>query len=306
MINFNDGEERLNRFLGSEKKTTIFYGNELYMLKYPDPIRDKKLKDMLSYKNNQYSEHIGSSIFKACGFEAQETVLGYFTDSTGKEKLVVGCKDFTLDGGTLYEFSKLANQTTASDEKLGATIENVYLIVNNNKLLIDKSSIINGFWDVFVVDALIGNGDRHFGNWGVLEKDGEVRFAPVYDCGSSLGALLDDAEMGVYMEMANLFKEKEFNLTSCYYMDGKKIFYHEIFKNPPYDLTKAIIRTVPKIDMAEISVIIDSTLCISDTRKEYLKQALDMRYEQILAPALRRALNEKGITAAFEPDCRTD
>jgi len=41
MINFNDGEERLNKFLGSEKKTTIFYNNEIYMLKYPDPIKRK-------------------------------------------------------------------------------------------------------------------------------------------------------------------------------------------------------------------------------------------------------------------------
>jgi len=44
MINFNNGEERHNKFLGSEKKTTILYNNELYMLKYPDPIRGKKLR----------------------------------------------------------------------------------------------------------------------------------------------------------------------------------------------------------------------------------------------------------------------
>jgi hypothetical protein len=304
MINFNNGIEKINKFLGSEKKTTILYNNELYMLKYPDPIRGKKLREMLSYKNNQYSEHIGSGIFSACGFEAQETVLGYFTDAMGKEKIVVGCKDFTQDGGVLYEFSKLANQTTASDEKLGTTIENVYLIVNSSGFLTDKTGIINRFWDVFVIDALIGNGDRHFGNWGVLEKDGEVMFAPVYDCGSSLGALLDDGEMAVHMKNPVSFKQKEYNLASCYHMDGKRIFYHEIFKNPPEDLKKAILRTVPKINMAEIWAIVDHTPCISDTRKEYLKQALDMRYEQILAPALKRALNERGITDCVEPDYR--
>jgi hypothetical protein len=290
MINFNDGEERLNKFLGSEKKTTIFYDNELYMLKYPDPIRSKKLKEVLSYKNNQFSEHIGSSIFNACGFEAQDTVLGYVTDTTGKEKIVVGCKDFTHNGGTLYEFSKLANQTAVSDGKLSATIENVYLIVNSHDLLEDKDGIINGFWDMFVIDALIGNGDRHFGNWGILEKDGEVKFSPVYDCGSSLGALLDDDEMEANMKTESSFKQKEYNLTSCYYMNGQRIRYHEIFKNPPDDLVNAIIRTVPKIDMAEISVIVDSTPHISDTRKDYLKQAMGLRYEQILAPALKRAI----------------
>jgi len=302
MINFNEGEEKLNKFLGSEKKTTIFYNNELYMLKYPDPIRGRKLRDVLSYKNNQYSEHIGSSIFRACGIEAQETALGFFTDLTGKEKLVVGCKDFTQDGGTLYELSKLANQTTVSDERLGATIENVYLIINTSSLLTDKSSIINGFWDIFVIDALIGNSDRHFGNWGILEYGGEVRLAPVYDCGSSLGALLDDGEMDEYMKTDSTFKQKEFNLTSCYYMDDKRIFYHEIFKNPPDDLTAAILRTVPKIDMDRVKGIVDSTPQVSDTRREYLKKALGMRYEQILAPALKHALDEQNRAADIEPD----
>ena len=50
MIDFNTGEERLNKFSGSEKKTTILYNGELYMLKFPDPIRDKR--NALSYMNN--------------------------------------------------------------------------------------------------------------------------------------------------------------------------------------------------------------------------------------------------------------
>ena len=289
MINFSDGEEKLNKFLGSEKKTTILYNNELYMLKYPDPIRGKKRKEALGYKNNQYSEHIGSSIFRACGIDAQETVLGYFTDAAGKEKLVVGCKDFTQNGGALYEFSKLANQSVANDDKLGTTIENVYLIINSSNLLADKKSIIDGFWDVFVIDALIGNSDRHFGNWGVLESGGGVKLAPVYDCGSSLGALLDDDEMDACMEVPGVFKEKEFSLTSCYYLDGKRIFYHEIFKNPPADLLMAILRIVPRIEINTIHGIVNSTPQMSDTRKKYIIKALDMRFEQILSPALTHA-----------------
>lgn len=33
------------------------------------------------------------------------------------------------------------------------------------------------------------------GNWGLLEKEVQISFAPIYDCGSSLGALLDDEMM---------------------------------------------------------------------------------------------------------------
>ena len=42
MLDFNKGIERLNKFLGSEKKTTVMYENKIYMIKFPDPVRDKK------------------------------------------------------------------------------------------------------------------------------------------------------------------------------------------------------------------------------------------------------------------------
>ena len=41
---------------------------------------------------------------------------------------------------------------------------------------------------MFIVDAFLGNFDRHNGNWGILvdecKKTAEI--APVYDCGSCL------------------------------------------------------------------------------------------------------------------------
>ena len=61
MIDFNLGDEIINKFLGSENKKTIIYNNEIYMIKFPDPVRDKD--NPLSYMNNQFSEHIGCKIF---------------------------------------------------------------------------------------------------------------------------------------------------------------------------------------------------------------------------------------------------
>jgi hypothetical protein len=284
MINFNNGKERLNRYLGSEVKTTILYDNDIYMIKYPDPVREKK--NELSYMNNQYSEHIGSLIFKLCGFDVQETVLGYFNDIKGQRKIVVGCKDFTQDGGVLHEFSKLCNQVQV-DGKSGTTIESVHEIIAQSNHIIDKDNVINKFWDMFVVDTLIGNPDRHFDNWGLLERNGHVSFAPIYDCGSSLAALLDDDKMCDLLSDPVAFKNEEFNLTSCYYFKGKRIFYHEVYQNPPYYLAEATKRVVPNINIERIFTVIDTTP-ISDIRKKYLKKALNLRYEKILIPALQR------------------
>ena len=53
-------------------------------------------------------------------------------------------------------------------------------------------------------------------------------------------------------------------------MNNKKIFYHEIFKNPPVDLKEAIKRIVPKIDMEKIKEIIASTEGLSKSQKNII------------------------------------
>ncbi len=50
------------------------------------------------------------------------------------------------------------------------------------------------FAGYLVLDALVGNGDRHPGNWAIMERqsDGARFLAPTYDHGSALGAGLTD------------------------------------------------------------------------------------------------------------------
>ncbi|MCL2321193.1 MAG: hypothetical protein FWC47_03705 [Oscillospiraceae bacterium] len=48
--------------------------------------------------------------------------------------------------------------------------------------------------------------NRHFDNWGLLEKDGKVGFAPIYDCGSALEALLGDDRMNSILINSTDFK----------------------------------------------------------------------------------------------------
>ena len=241
------------------------------MIKYPDPVRAKN--NVLSYMNNQFSEDIGCKIFKSCGFITQDTELGYFRDKNEKNKVVVGCVDFTQEGANLHEFSKLGNQTMINSRgKINTTIENVLYIIEDNSLIKNKEYLLCAFWDMFVVDALIGNADRHFDNWGILERNGTTRLAPIYDCGSTLSALMADIDMDIIMKSSASFKNNEYNVKSCYSLESKRIFYHEIFKNPPDDLKEAIKRTVPKVNMDKIRDIIDTTPEMSDIRKEYLQK----------------------------------
>ena len=43
MINFSDAKEELNYYRGSEKKKTLIYDNKKYLVKFPDPIREKNI-----------------------------------------------------------------------------------------------------------------------------------------------------------------------------------------------------------------------------------------------------------------------
>ena len=89
MIDLTHCQETINTFGGSEKKKRILYDHRIYMVKFPDPVRSTK-KTSLSYINNQFSEHIGCSIFRHLGIPAQETFLATCIDPMKKTLVSIG------------------------------------------------------------------------------------------------------------------------------------------------------------------------------------------------------------------------
>lgn len=295
MINFNEQEEIFNhKFAGSERKKAFLFCGRLHMVKFPDPVR--AAKNELSYMNNQFSEDIGCKIFRSVGIPTQKTFLGTYTNPEGVRKIVVACEDFCTNGYELMEFSKLVRMNTDDEarnhwvcniEDVIDTIDHIPKITDTQKEMFKKR-----FWDMFVIDALIGNGDRHLDNWGFLTKGNIIKEAPVYDCGSALSALLSDERMAQNLDNAAEFSSAEYNIPSAYTYHGKRVFYHEIFKNPPDGLKQAIQRIVPKVSMRTVEMILNATPGLSDIRKEYLKKAMQFRYDRILAPALKKVKTE--------------
>lgn len=302
MIDITNATWRSNRFGGSERKRTLIYDGSTYMVKFPDPVRSTK-KTSLSYINNQFSEHIGCSIFRHLGIPAQETFLATCIDPMNKmEKIVVACKLFCQNGeGNLVEFSKFLLNDTDSTSRRTTTVEDVMDVLDHSPLRLDREKIKDYFWDMFVVDAFIGNGDRHLDNWGLIEMtDGTLSPAPIYDCGSSLSPLKSDEKKRELLADGNEFKQEEYNLNSVYRMNNKRVLYHEIFKNPPEDLHRAIQRIVPRIKTAsaQIDRLIDSTEGLTDISKEYMKKSLLLRRELILLPALKKC-NKRDESRGF-------
>ena len=90
------------------------------------------------------------------------------------------------------------------------------------------------------------------------------------------------------MEDETAFKNMEYNSKSVYSFSGKRIFYHEIFKNPPVDLADSILRMVPNINMESIKKLIDETEYINEQRKQYYLKSINLRYQEIILPALKK------------------
>jgi len=55
MIDFTNCQEIPNFYSGSENKKTLIYNDERYLVKFPDPIREKNKN--VSYVNNVFSEY---------------------------------------------------------------------------------------------------------------------------------------------------------------------------------------------------------------------------------------------------------
>lgn len=278
MIDFTNAIEEFNTYKGSEKKKTLIYDNKKYLVKFPDPVREKNKN--ISYINNAYSEYIGSNIFKLTLFETQNTVLGKY-NYNGKEKIVCACEDFTDNNHILYEFENLVLSTNP-DKKIDTELNDIIEVINASGHLIDVDDTKEKFWDMFIVDALIGNTDRHNGNWGfILDKEtGNFNYSPIYDCGSSLNPMLEDTDIEVLSEIE--LKNLAINTYSCIKEDGKKINYISYIKSMKnQDCNSALIRIFEKIDIDKINEFIDEISCISNIRKDFYKKIIFLRYEII-------------------------
>ena len=277
MIDFTNAIEEFNNYKGSEKKKTLIYNHKKYLVKFPDPVREKNKN--ISYINNAFSEYIGSNIFKIIGFKVQNTILGKY-EYKGKEKIVCACEDFTDNDTILYEFENLALSTNP-DKKIDTEINDIMEVIEESKM-IDAESTKQDFWNMFVVDSLIGNTDRHNGNWGFLlnKITGEVKFSPIYDCGSALNPMLEEDEIKKLKETE--LKNLAINCYSCLKKDGKKINYITFMRQMENEeCNHAIKRLFLRINMDEINCFIDKVEGMSEIRKDFYKKVMKRRYEMI-------------------------
>lgn len=289
MINFTNFPIRKKAYGGANgNKLSVVYNDNLYMIKLPmHAIKNPNL----SYTNSCISEYLGCRIFNMLGVKAQETLLGVY-EFHGKIRNVVACKDFTSINTIFIDFASVKNQIIDSASNgYGTELADILDTIEKQNA-VNPKKLKEHFWDMFVIDAFIGNWDRHNGNWGFLynQENDEMKIAPIFDCGSSLFPQIDDELIKKVMSSKAEMDARVFDMpTSAILVKGKRGNYFRMITSLEYsDCNEAIKRIVPKINLKQINSLIDEVEQASDLQKLFLKKILKLRKENILDYALMK------------------
>ena len=248
---------------GGSKKGVII-DDERWFLKYP---KSTKSMDVLglSYTTTPLSEYIASHIYKTIGLDTHETKLGI-----ANGKLVVACKVFLNTSEVIFDYNSIKNEydekvehailnLSSSSIDSNNDIEEILLIMENNPYFKSIKELKMRFWDMFVIDAFLGNNDRNEGNWGLIldRKTNKIRIAPVFDNGAAF--FNKSSSEKLYSIYDDDFKFKQSVYDSCisvYKKDGKPINPLKFMeKLDNVDCNQAIKRIVPNINFNDIENI---------------------------------------------------
>ncbi len=305
MIEFLDSERIIGRgYHGNAgAKRAYVHDGVLWMVKFPLNTRNFEGAHLPSYTSSPISEYIGSHIYKILGIPVHDTVLAKYRD-----KIVVGCKDFTVEA-SLLDFHSIKN--TMDDELIsgsfsssdhGERLKDVLFVIDHAEDFEGlRNEVKERFWDMFVVDAFIRNNDRNNGNWGLLTTFYSKKLAPVFDNGNAFFNKRNPSVTQRRLADKDKIKEDVDSTLSFFTDDEDKHIrpfeYIEDMSND--DCNKAVVRFVEQLDLIKIKDMIQEIPeqafglpVMSPIQKEFYITLLETAYEDKLRPVAEELLGK--------------
>ena len=259
---------------GSEKKIGILISDSEYMVKF-------QKKTPFGVRNNHISEYLGSHVFLLLSLPAQETYLGYYN-----EEQVVACKDFNKAGEQFVPFNDVGESTLDQDkERYQYDYEDIMQMLRDNSKITNVNETISMFWNIYIVDALLGNFDRHGANWGFIKKENLYSLAPVFDNGSCLYPnLTDENEMIKIMASEEETNKRVYTFpTSQIRLNRTKSSYYEVIHSLAFsECNTALLYIQDKMNLKDLYTMIDDAPLLSDIQREFYKHMITARYQKII------------------------
>jgi len=262
------------QYTGSEEKIGITINSIDYIVKFQKNSENGLL-------NNHISEHLGSSIFNILGEAAQETHLGIYN-----QRNVVVCMDFNQPNNIFVPFNGVGESSLEQDKELYKySYSDIILMLKEKIKITSLEQTIEKFWNMYIIDALIGNFDRHGANWGFMKSNNRYNFALIFDNGSSLFPRRNtDDLMQEVLDNEEIIKNMTYTYpTSQIRLNDSKSSYFEVINSLEFDeCNKALERVYLKIDLETINNFIDAQEVLSKLQKEFYKYIIFYRFEKII------------------------
>ena len=216
---------------------------------YRDP--DSRVSWLFKYPRQNTGEHwaekIAAEVASVLGFGHAKVELAQFADDRGS-----ATKSFTRGGRALYHGNQMLERVVSGYEPRRRFRQSQHTLANIFKVMdsafVRPETAVRAKRTIAkyaVLDALIGNTDRHHENWGLLLKRQDYRLggfvALSFDHASSLGReLLDDGR-------DRFLKE---NRVGSYIEKGRGAIYwsEDERRGPsPLELVRRAVRTYPDL-----------------------------------------------------------
>jgi hypothetical protein len=279
---FSTGGTRAKRFMQSADGKYYYFKRS----QFKSPSLTKPGKD---FKYEFWSEIIAHEIGKALGFNVLEYAIAFDDKNMGciSESMINSEKEHLVQG---IQFLQAYNPEYEPENKAHRSLYTFEAIENALKQF-QLQGFMQDILEMIVFDALIGNGDRHQENWGfivdydavskALERltpfaspEGEIitldnihhkepiRFAPIYDNGSSLGRELVDTRVNELLNSSKSLTSYVNKGVAEIHWRGKKLSHFELIKNLSKAQYKNIVnnvigRIVSKFDEALIEEMVN-------------------------------------------------
>lgn len=194
-----------DEFLGTKPKMWLYGppadGDEAvrWLWKAATTNRDRLRGDFL--KGDDWAEVVASRVGAALGIPVAEVVLAENNNMPG-----IVSRSFLQEDEILVHGDELIEEVTDDRSARGResfTLANVASALSDCRPPSEHEVLrtaLDWFAGFLVLDALVGNTDRHEQNWGAIQSpDGSRRLAPSFDHASCLGFMLHDDVRAEYL-----------------------------------------------------------------------------------------------------------
>lgn len=262
------------------------------------------VKLMKYSETSVFSEYIASRFIQKLGIPCHNVWLGYYNKS-----LVNIIEDFTAENEHLktYQSTDQSYEYTDVTTKIYTYIDVMNMIEKHRKLSdSNKQKALKQFWDMFICDAILGNRDRHYGNWGYISNGVEHRPAPIFDNGSSLFpgvykhiALFSLDKLQFINDRVERFPASMFQIYSLTEGRARKTNYYDILGDLRFNriLAKEVKQLKEKVGFSGVYQTIYSTVAeISN----YLMKEYAEFYIYVVCVRYLHIIERRDIKSAFK------